>query len=395
MKRYILSFCAALVLAASQGFAGVTLTVPDVEITQGGTANVVIRFDLGASSYTAYQLDIAYPEGISAVNDTDGNPAFVLGDAYAKGHTVSSFTTSGGQSRFQCFSIDSDPFTRQSGTLLTLPIKALKSLALGTYQATISPIEFVETDATPDRPEAVTFNITVWRTVVLDETSTLPPTAATDVDVVMRRTIAANEWGTICLPFAMTEAQVKSAFGQDVKLGDFTGYDATEDAAGNVVGIAVNFTDATAMEANHPYIIKVTTAVQEFTAEGVDIAPADDPTVARVQRTRKQWSEMTGTYVAGTTLPAEVLFISGGQFWYSAGRTKMQAFRAYFDFSDVLSDVEGSGIKMFFDGVETGIGNIENSKLSNSKCYDLGGRQIAEPQQRGTYVVNGRKVLVR
>lgn len=96
----------------------------------------------------------------------------------------------------------------------------------------------------------------------------------------------------------MTEEQVTTAFGDDVKLGDFTGYTA-EGADENVTGIRVHFILATAIEANHPYIIKVSQAVSEFTADGVDVEPEDEPTVAAVKRTKKQWSEFIGTYVAG------------------------------------------------------------------------------------------------
>ena len=39
-------------------------------------------------------------------------------------------------------------------------------------------------------------------------------------------------------------------------------------------------------------------------------------------------------YVAGTTVEDQMLFISGGKFWYSTGLTKMNGYRAYFDFYD-------------------------------------------------------------
>jgi len=56
--------------------------------------------------------------------------------------------------------------------------------------------------------------------VVLDETSTTAPKASNGaVDVLVKRTIKANEWSTICLPFTMTETQVKTAFGDDVRIG--------------------------------------------------------------------------------------------------------------------------------------------------------------------------------
>ena len=104
----------------------------------------------------------------------------------------------------------------------------------------------------------------------------------------------------------------------------------------------VNFANATAIEANHPYIIKVSEAITEFTVDGVDVEPEDEPVVATVKRTRKQWSEMIGMYVADTEIPSKTLFLNSNKFYYSTGATKTKAFRAYFDFFDVLTDVDNS-----------------------------------------------------
>ena len=264
MKQKFISLCAVALMFAVQAKAGVTLNVPDVNIIPGGTSNVVICFNLGNQPYTAFQFDIDYPEGISSVSDAGGNPSFIRGDAYSESHNVSSIYTLQGLDRFQCFSVSSTPFSAQNGTLLILPIKAQKTLAEGTYQATISPIEFVQTDATPDRPDAVTFNITVDRNVVLDETSIVPPASASGVNVQVKRTIDANKWSTICLPFAMQEDMVKECFGDDVLLCDFAGTETYFDNDNNVTRITVNFNDAKAIAANHPYINRVTQPVAEF-----------------------------------------------------------------------------------------------------------------------------------
>lgn len=399
MKQKIVTLCIATLIAIAQGYGGVMLTVPDVNIARGGTSYVVIYFDLGVQAYTAYQMDIAYPEGIKSVSDDDGNPAFIKGDVYSEAHNVSSIYTTTGLDRFQCFSTNSVALTAQSGTLLILPIKAQKSLAEGTYQATISPIEFVQTDATPDRPDPITFNIIVTKSVTLDETSTLAPTAATDVDVIVKRTIKANEWSTICLPFEMTEEQVKTVFGKDVRLGDFKGYVTEENQDGGVVGITVNFTAASTIKANHPYIIKVPADVNEFTVEGVDITPQDKPIVAAVERTRKQWSEMIGTYVANTLLENKTLFLSENQFWYSDGETKMKAFRAYFDFYDVLETVENpytsGSIRLSFDGNDvTGISTKVNHDTESDRFFDLQGRHVQKPA-KGIYIRDGKKVIIK
>lgn len=380
-------------MAVTQAAAGVTLSVPEVTVAPGSTSYVVINFSQASGAYTAYQFDIAYPEGISSLDGDDGNPAFQAGDIYSD-HSLSSIRTALGLDRFQCFSVNSTPFSSDSGTLLILPVKAQKTLAEGTYQATISPIEFVQTDATPDRPEAVNFNIKVSRNVVLDESSTTPPAAATAVDVTVLRTIKAGDWSTICLPFALTEKQVKQAFGNDVQLGDFSGYEATENTDGDIVAITVNFNSASAMEANHPYLIKVTDEVKQFAVEGVDIEPEDEPVVATVKRTRKQWSEMIGTYVADTEIPSKTLFLNSNKFYYSTGATKMKAFRAYFDFFDVLTDVDNSyEVKMFVDGAETKVEGL-GVKDAAGNVYDLSGRKVSKAQ-RGVYIVNGKKVLVK
>lgn len=403
MKHKIISLCVFTLMAITQGYSGVTLTVPDVNIVQGGTSSVVIYFDLGKQAYTAFQLDIAYPEGISSVNDDNDCPAFLEGDVYNKEHNVSSIYTVKGLNRFQCFSINSVPFTAQSGTLLILPIKAQKSMAEGTYQATISPIEFVQTDATPDRPAPITFNITVTKCVVLDELSTMAPTAATDVNVQVKRTIKANEWSTICLPFAMSEAQMKAAFGNDVQLGDFVGYEKKEDGE-NIVGITVKFKTVKAIEANRPYVIKVSEAISEFLVDGVTVTPVDEPCIeydnGKTGHQRVVLSRFVGTYVAGVKLADLVaggyypIFLNGGKFWYASESTKtMKAFRAYFDFYDVLASVEENSVKMFID-VESESTQIDEliPETSNETIYDLSGRRVSKVE-RGIYIVNGKKIL--
>lgn len=400
MKKKIVSLCVAALMAIAQGYGSVTLTVPEVNITPGGTSNVFIYFDLGTEAYTAYQFEIAYPQGISSVADNNGNPAFLAGDVYSQEHNVSSIYAPNGLDRFQCFSINSIPFTAQSGTLLILTIKAQKTLAEGTYQATISPIEFVLTDATPVRPDAVTFDITVSKNVELDENSILAPEATTEaVNVTVKRTINANEWSTICLPFAMTEEQVTAAFGSDVELGDFTGYTTIKEGE-DIVGISVNFNDVTEISANRPYIIKVTSPISYedgFTVNSVVINPDNNPSFNL--GTERRPKKFVGTYTAQTTVPSLCLFLYDNKYWYSTGTTMMKAFRGYFDFYDLLTDIEdeyaSSRIIMSFDDA-TGI--AENERMSNGenekRMYDLQGRRVAKPG-KGLYLKEGKKVLVK
>lgn len=396
MKRH--AFIALLLLLAGTALADSHVTVSPVEIPSGKEAELTLNFDFDEGhTICNYQMELQLPEGVSVV----GN-GVTLGDCHSQFHSGSIVNN--------IIVVSSNPttvLTGTSGELLKVRVTADANLTAGTIlQGTLHNVKLGQTNETSINPDDLTFDISIVErlTVVLDETSTTAPTAAEDVNVRVKRTIQANEWSTICLPFTMTEAQCKAAFGDDVELGDFTGYETELDGDDNIIGITVNFNDATAIEANHPYIIKVSSAITEFTVEQVNIDPEEEPTVAAVKRTKKQWSEMTGTYVANTVLEATNLFLSGNKFWYSAGQTKMKAFRAYFDFYDVLTEVEDeytSRIMMSFDDENTtGIDAQRLMDNGRQGVYDLQGRRLdsagsGSSLKKGLYIVNGKKVVVK
>ena len=220
-----------------------------------------------------------------------------------------------------------------------------------------------------DYAEDVSFKIKVVaaHNIELDENSDVLPNAVSVANVRVKRTIKANQWSTICLPFGMSEAQCKAAFGDDVQMADFVNTESTYDAGDNVVGISVLFDGVSAMEANHPYIIKVSQNITEFTVDGVDIDPAEEDALVEVDngqtgRRRVVYGGMYGTYHADTELETNALFLSDNKFWYSTGLTKMKAFRAYFYMLDVLSDVENasSRIVLNFEDETTGVGDASH-----------------------------------
>ena len=152
-------------MTTSKEYDGEVFSVPNVKVAPGSTSNIVVYYELDGEDYTAYQFDIAYPEGISTVNSEDGNPGYAKSDVYADGQQVSSAVSVKGLDRFQCFSSSNAVIKTKSGILLTLPIKAESSMANGVYEATISPAEFVKTDASAYRPNPVSFYITVHEVV--------------------------------------------------------------------------------------------------------------------------------------------------------------------------------------------------------------------------------------
>ena len=397
MKKKMISLLTLCALCA--GVSAQTVTVADVEALPGETVAFTLNLQDGkASTYTSLQFNAQFPTtgftttGDYTISSAWKNASATVGDVDATGLAVVPVSSA-------------EVITGSDvDNLFTVYFTVGSDVAVNDYEVTLSNITFgygfTDKDIAPD----VTFTVHVVsvHTVVLDETSTTAPEASNGaVNVRVLRTIKANEWSTICLPFAMTEAQVKAAFGDDVQIGDFNGYVYDDDAE----TITVNFKNATAIEANHPYIIKVSSKVEEFAAYGVEIDPEEEPMVNK--GTSRKPKAIIGTYAANTVIGNGCLFLNGNRFWYSVGNTKTKAYRAYFDFYDLLPDFEDnyaeSRISMSFDS-STAIDEIANRRLSDGECFDLQGRRLSgsnesvdihkvSPYRKGLYIVNGKKVI--
>ncbi len=247
--------------------------------------------------------------------------------------------------------------------------------------------------------------------VYLDESQTTVPSSKEQVDVNVTRTINANEWSTLCLPFAMSADQVSTAFGEDARLGDFKGCEVSyADADETTVSeIKVNFVSTTAIEANHPYIIKVSEPVKSFTLENVDIVVnGDEPSIDRDETIigtgkykQTVYNRFIGNYTNGFMVPEQCLFLSGGKFYYSTGKTPMMGYRAYFDFYALLPEAEAINANtrfiLSFDEETTGVNgafSTGNEPAATPAWYTLDGRKLnGQPTQKGIYIVNGKKII--
>ena len=414
MKKiiYLLLFLAIGKTATAQ-----TIYAPnDVEVLPGETAFYTLTVNVGGGEYTDFEYDIVFPRAGFTTPSTENNTVNPLwtGGTLNVGE-IKYRENEGGIYRAHVVGLNmwsSKPVpTIPTGDFVpgSVAFTVAADVPVGEYEVLIKNFRFITANA--DAVNAlsdVTFTVKVVDLVTLDENSTEAPEAADGVNVLVKRTIAANEWGTICLPFAMSNEQVTAAFGSDVQLCDFTGCDVTENGDGDVTAIKVKFSPVSplAIEANHPYLIKVSSPVTEFTADNVDIVPEEAPSVDRdKKRIGSKWfyNSFVGTYVANTTLEEFYLFLSGGNFYYSKGLTKMKAFRAYFDFYDVLTSVvdgsAGAKIGLVINDGETTSLNEElrmKSEEFGEGWYSIDGMKLnGEPKKKGIYIKDGRKVVVK
>lgn len=372
------------------GVKAQTVIVADVDALPGETVAFTLDLTGGkANTYTAMQFDAQFPvtgfstTGQYSVSDLWMNATATVGSVNVDGIATIPVASSESISASDVKGLFSVSFTVDG------------NVAVGDYDVTLKNLWFGYGTSSKDYLADVTFTVHVVNvhSVVLDENSTTVPESAEGVNVTVKRTISAGSWNTICLPFAMTEAQCKAAFGDDVQLADFSAWSSEEDDDGNIVKLEVDFTDVTEMEANHPYIIKVSTDMTEFSVDGVDIAAEEEPTV-QVGKKKAERGYFIGTYTANTEVPADNLFLSGNKFWYSSGLTQMKGFRGYFELADVLTEAEESGarITVRIDGSPTDVKVLKSNTPLDGIYYDLSGRRVEKPG-KGYYIVNGKIIF--
>jgi hypothetical protein len=381
MKKRILNLLFFGVVAS---FASAqTLTVADVEVMKGKTASFELNVNVDGNNYTGLQFSMKFPEKFAVTKNSE------LLASWEKGDIMVGALNEDGEGNVSCMTTKNTSFI-PDGKLGTIEFST--EAEVGVYDVTLSKVTFM---TSTERKEVadVTFKVSVVNAITLDENSTTAPSAATDVNVKVKRTFTGGKWSTLCLPFDMSAAQVTAAFGTGVKLGDFVKYTSEFDEEDNLVAIAVQFDEVDNIEANRPCIINVPNDMTEFTVEGVTIAPEEafvEYNNGKTGSRKEVYGTFDGTYVAGTALAPNALFLSEGKFWYATSSTKsMKAFRASFNFVDALSSVSPSRYYITFDDI-TGIKSLKTD--GEEEVYTLSGQRVNKAG-KGVYIVNGKKVI--
>ena len=385
------------------------LEVQDVNISQGGEATLEIALENPVTPFTAFQFDVELAEGITVATNDKGKFVYEKGERLNEEFSLMLAQPNALVNTYRVlgYYTVTQPIPSNTGAIVKITIKADAALAVGTtHVCKLFAINLTEPDETKHTPDAITFNVKITEKTytILDETSTTAPVASGGpVDIKVKRTIKANEWSTLVLPFDMTEAQLKEALGSDVKLAEFVDYEAEyTDDGDDVTGLTVNFvaTDLTeGFYGNYPYLVKTSKDITEFFVTST-IDPKEEDAVVeydngKTGKNRKVLGSLIGTYHAEDTIPNNGLFLSGNKFWYSVGETKIKAFRAYFMLIEVLSRVAEAKVRFIVGEDATAIEGI-TPYMEDGVWYTLDGRQLnGKPTEKGVYIVNNKKVIIK
>lgn len=407
MKRKMSVITAVLLAMTQAATAQNSLSVADFELPQSG-GEMTVNFTLAeADVYTSYQFKVVTPDGIVYVMDSDNDVECDLGT----GHDATHMSTAHWNADIKTLTIGvasmkSALLKGQEGSL-TIPVAATEA-AVGTQlDFTITGITFIRQTGEKDEIDDVTFTVTIGEPddgrMKFDENATKLPayTVGDKANITMKRTIKAGEWSTLVLPFNLTKANATAVFGSDVQFAKFDGFvvDYGDDEE-NVVplGITINLTNYSIpargnLTGGTPVLIKTSEDISEIQLDDVTLVG----TVTDVEKADEYETpgKLTGTLVK-TTIPEDGLFINSNKFWYSTGNTNVKAFRCWFELGAVLDKETdfGARVQMVFSSEETGVSEIVNRKSSNSKCYDLQGRRVANPG-KGVFVKDGKKVIIK
>lgn len=401
MKKFLMSLCAMLAMAGST-FADDTFSVDDFLQPKTASAQLVVRYSLDeGSDCSGYNFRIQLPAELEFVVDDLGDPVYTAGDCYTGAPSITP-NIDGGYLKVGCVTANTNPLNKQEGILVSFMVKVKSGATVTADQVLTGHLidgvisnEGGQTHSVADSD----FTITITDRVILNETSTLAPMPATDVNVSVNRTINANQWSTICLPFDMNATQILTAFGEDAEILYFDSF-SIEGTASNVTKIILNFEAIDfedGLEKNYPYLIRVSNKVTEILADNVTIEPDEVlETFTKGSGSNKLKGEFIGTYEAETIIPEKGLFLSNNEFWYSIGLTKIKAFRCYLLLNRVLADYSAdTGAPVFISiGGETTRLDQLNIDNDDDNYYTLDGRAVKTPG-KGVYIHRGKKIIIK
>jgi hypothetical protein len=182
--------------------------------------------------------------------------------------------------------------------------------------------------------------------------------------------------------------------------------------------LTLNFTTATSIEAGKPYIIKWDKPSPYTAYNGNNAGSCSDivnPVFTGVTVSNATNDvAFTGGSFKGNYDPLEitaatnrnniVVLAGGNKLGYTTSDRTIEngkalgAFRAYFYIPEKDGTTGASSFVLNFGDEETTTGIVDNKRetITNNHWYSLDGRKLdGKPTQKGLYIVNGRKVVIK
>lgn len=225
--------------------------------------------------------------------------------------------------------------------------------------------------------------------------------AKNNATVTLTKPLKEKVWNAICLPFSMTEQQVRNAFGEDARIAEFK----KVEESGKKALFGMHYYQL--ITAGKPCLIKPSRVNENdtYTIKGVTIDAEKALTIADYNNL----FDFVGTY-ARTTMPVNSHFLGSndGKLYYITANKEISGLKAFFQpvsTSNAKLSIAFDSTDNDFDNNTTGIEAIKDymdqdaaNSSANKGIYNINGQFMGTnpailPQ--GIYVKNGKKFIVK
>ncbi len=257
---------------------------------------------------------------------------------------------------------------------------------------------------------ASTDDIGIEVTISDTESNTITTSESAQDVLLQDRTLYCDaSWNTICLPFSIAQGYTgySPIAGADVRELTAASF---ESSTGT---LSLTFADATSIEAGKPYIIRWKNAIASNLSNpvfmGVTISN-DTPTGVTKDLGSNRSIQFIGKY-SPLSIASEdktKLYLgSSNKLFYPSKAMTIKSCRAIFQLTHLTAGEPASSQASarffsidFGDGEEPEVTAIEameyTETVSDNHWYTIGGMRLSErPTQKGIYINNGRKVVIR
>ena len=223
-----------------------------------------------------------------------------------------------------------------------------------------------------------------------------------------------GDWNTLCLPFALGNAMADEGHHFDgTLLEGATVMQLSALSSGLSSGgeLTLTFINALSIEAGKPYIVKWASAdnLVNPVFNGVNIINTEPTPVEFEFEGNSADCQFVGNYapleITEATNRNNIVVLAGGNKlgYTTSDRTiengkALGAFRAYFYIPEKDGTTGASSFVLNFGDEETTTGIVDNKRetITNNHWYSLDGRKLdGKPTQKGLYIVNGKKVVIK
>lgn len=234
-------------------------------------------------------------------------------------------------------------------------------------------------------------------TISLSESEENTIETKSDISISLNRKLVKGAWNTICLPFDVSAAQAKSAFGTDVRIAALNA-----ESKGNT--LMFDNKTAEGIKAAVPYLIMPSEvkADNQYEFYNVSIKP-ENVTPATTVSTSNGFAfkgiynkvDITKDINNQETSDSYAAFLGANNTLFKAkANSTTKGFRAYFV---IPNSTATSALRVVVDGNATSIKNINCGVVeSDDAVYNLQGQQVdARSLMPGLYIKAGKKFVVR